>query len=40
MYMICKQIVCREHFLNEPELICLRIVKGFLVLVPNVNNLI
>ena len=30
--MICKRIVCRWHFLNKSEFICLHTVKWFQVL--------
>ena len=36
--MIYKWTACREEFLNEPELICLHIVKSFQVLLWNTND--
>ena len=38
--MIRKRMVCTRHFLNESDLICLRIGKLFQVLLCNTNNLI
>ena len=39
-YMICKQIVYWEQFLNKPEVICLHIVKWFQVLLSNTVSFI
>ena len=38
MYMICKHIVYRQHFLNGTEIICLHTVKWFQVFLSNTNN--
>ena len=38
IYMVCKQVLLIT-FLNEPEIICLRTVKWFQVLLYNTNNL-